>query len=467
MAMGLKQLPRVAEVRIDGPVILVALGMAIGSGILIGLIPLAHLFRANLNDALHEDRRTGTSGAGSRHVRQSLVVAQIGFAFVLLVGAGLLLVSFRQLLKVDPGFQSGGVMTASISAPRARYPADRELRALVSRSLEAVRAIPGVSAAGATTDIPFGNDHNDSVILAEGYVMKPGESLISPRHITVTPGYFETMGISMVRGRAFDDRDMETAPPAVIVDERLARHFWKDRDPVGQRMFAPQDPNNLMKTDEHTRWLRVVGVVRDIRLDDLAGNGTPVGIYYFPFSQSPDRNVTIALKSASDLGAAGRALREGIAGVDPELALFDAHTMVERTELSMSTRKTPMTLALAFGGLALFLSAIGIYGVLTYLVTQRRREIGIRVALGCTESGIVKLVLSEGLVLVGIGLVLGIAGAIALRRALENELYGVQPLDTLVIASATALLGLVALAACLLPARRATQVDPLIVLNEQ
>ncbi len=467
IAMGLKQLPRVDEVRIDAPVVLVALAMAIGAGILIGLIPLASIFRANLNHALREDSRTGTGGTGSRRVRQSLVIAQIGFAFVLLAGAALLLVSFRQLLKVDPGFNTGGVITVSISAPRSRYPGDPELRTLLNRSLDAIRRIPGVTSAGATSDIPFGGSHSDSVIFAEGYEMKPGESLISPRKVTVSPGYFEAMGISMVRGRAFDDRDTETAPLGVIVDERLARHFWPNRDPVGQRMYTPTDINNLMKTDEHTRWLNVVGVAHDVRLDDLAGNGTPVGVYYFPFSQMPERAFTFAIKGTSDLASVSRAVRSEIAGIDPELALFDVRTMAERTELSMSTRKTPMTLALGFGGLALFLSAIGIYGVLTYLVTQRRREIGIRAALGCSASGIVKLVLSEGLVLVGIGLILGVAGAAALRKALENELYGVQPLDPLVMAGVTAVLGLVALTACLLPARQATQVDPVIVLNEQ
>lgn len=467
MAVGLKQLPRVDEVRIDGPVVLLALAMALGAGILVALIPLANVFRTNLNDALHEDSRTGTTGTGSRRVRQILVVAQIGFAFVLLVGAGLLLVSFRQLLKVDPGFNMGGVMTAATSAPRSRYPGEPELRTLMNRSLEAIRRIPGVTAAGATSSIPFGDNHSDSVIFAEGYQMKPGESLVSPRQVTVSAGYFEAMGIAMAKGRAFNEHDSETAPPAVIVDERLARHFWPNRDPIDQRMFMPQDINNLMKTDEHTRWLKVVGVVRDIRLDDLAGNGSPVGVYYFPMAQNPERSFTFAIKSASDLGAAGRALRAEIAGIDPQLALFDARTMAERADLSMATRKTPMTLALGFGGLALFLSAIGIYGVLTYLVTQRRREIGIRSALGCTASGIVKLVLSEGLVLVGVGLILGVAGAAALRKVLERDLYGVQALDPLVMTSVAALLGLVALAACLLPARRATQVDPVIVLNEQ
>lgn len=467
IGIGLHQLPRVNEVRIDGPVILVALAMAAGAGVLIGLIPLAHIFRVNLNDALHEDSRAGTGGKGSRRVRQSLVVAQIGFAFVLLTGAGLLLVSFRQLLRVDPGFNTRGVMTASTDAPHSRYAGEHELRTLMNRSLEAIRRIPGVTAAGATTTIPFSGDHSDSVILAEGYVMKAGESLISPRQVKVTPGYFEALNISMVRGRAFHDRDTETSPGVVIVDERLAHHFWPNRDPIGQRMFQPQDINNLLKMDEHTRWLRVVGVVHSVRLDDLAGNGSPVGVYYFPFSQSPERGFTFAIKSSSDMGAVARGLRAALNGIDPQLALFDMHTMVERAELSMSSRKTPMMLALGFGGLALFLSAVGIYGVLTYLVTQRRREIGIRAALGCTAPGIVKLVLGEGLLLVGIGLVLGVGGAAALRKALENELYGVQPLDPLVMSSVMGLLGLVALTACLLPARRATQVDPVVVLNEQ
>ncbi len=467
MAMGLKQLPRVDEVRIDGPVVLVALAMAIGAGILVGLFPLVNVFQAKLNDALREDSRTGTTGSGSRRIRQGLVVAQIGFAFVLLVGAGLLLVSFRQLLRVDPGYNTGGVMTVSIGVPQSRYAGEPELRELANRSLEAIRRIPGVTAAGATSNIPFGGNHSDSVIFAEGYVMKPGESLISPRAITISTGYFEAMGITMARGRAFDDRDTEKAPGAVIVDETLARHFWPNRDPIGQRMFTPQDINNIMKTDEHTKWLNVVGVVHDIRLDDLNGSGTPVGVYYFPFAQNPERVYTFAIKGATDLGSVGRAVRAGIAGIDPHLAIFDMKTMAERTELSMSTRKTPMTLALGFGGLALFLSAIGIYGVLTYLVTQRRREIGIRSALGCSTSGIVKLVLAEGLALVGIGLIVGIAGAAALRKALESELYGVQPLDPMVMVSVTFVLALVALTACLLPARRATQVDPVIVLNEQ
>ncbi len=466
-AIGLKQLPRVDEVRIDTPVIAVALALAIAAGVLVGLIPLARVLRANLNDSLRQDTRTGTGGTGSRRIRQALVVAQVGFAFVLLIGAGLLFASFHELLKVNPGFNTTGVMTFSISAPRSSYPDEPKQRILVDRSLAAIRAIPGVTAAGVTTAIPFGNNHSDSVIFAEGYVTKPGESLVSPRQITVSPGYFEAMNMKMVRGRAFDDRDNDKAPLSIIVDERLARHFWPDRDPIGKRMFQPQDINNLTKIDEHTRWLNVVGVVHDVRQDDLAGGGAPVGTYYFSELQDANSFQTFAVKTSGDPTSTMHSIRAAMRSVDPQLALFDLHSMDERADLSMATRKTPMSLALGFGALALFLSAIGIYGVLTYLVTQRRREIGIRTALGCSASGIIKLVLSEGMILVAIGLVLGIGGAIALRKAIETQLYQVQPLDPAVMTAVTGVLALVALAASMLPARRATQVDPVIVLNEQ
>ena len=385
----------------------------------------------------------------------------------LLVGAGLLLASFQKLLGVDPGFRTQGVLTASIAAPRAKYPGDQELRVLNHRLQEAVRRIPGVAVAGTTSTIPFGDNHSDSVIFAEGYQMKPGESVISPRQVVVTPGYFEAMQTALERGRFFEERDTETSSPVVIVDERLARHFWPDRDPVGRRMYQPQNESNLLKTDEHTRWITVVGVVRNMMLDDLDGSGSPVGTYYFPYSQQPSRGFTLALKTSAETGTVVRAIRSGISGVDPELALFDIRTMDQRAQLSLTPRKTAMLLALGFGGVALFLSAVGIYGVLAYLVSQRRREIGIRMALGSTAAGIVRLVLGEGLTLVGTGLALGVAGAVLLRRAVESQVYGVSPLDPLVLAAVTTVLATVALAACGLPARRAMLVDPVVVLTEQ
>jgi putative ABC transport system permease protein len=275
------------------------------------------------------------------------------------------------------------------------------------------------------------------------------------------------MQIPLLRGRYFEDRDNETAPGAVIVDERLAHRFWPGRNPVGQRMYRPGDSNDIMKTDENTRWLTVVGVVRPVLLDDLAGTGSPVGAYYFPYAQDPWRTFTFAVKSAGDPAGLAGAVRAEVARVDPELALFDVRTMVQRSELSLSSRRTALMLAVGFGAVALFLSALGIYGVLAYQVTQRLREIGIRVALGSTGAGIVRMVLREGLVLAVAGLGVGVAGAVVLRKVVENEIYGVGALDPLVIGCVVVLLTTVVLAASVFPARRAIRVDPMRVLNQQ
>lgn len=464
-ALGLDRIPRAGEVRIDPAVAGFCLALAVLAAVLTSVIPLTGIFRASLNEELRQGGRSNTGG-GARVVRKLLVSAQIGFAFALLAGAGLLLASFRQVLRSDPGFRTEGVVTASLNAPSARYAGDAEVRTLTERMLAGIRSIPGVVSAGGTTAIPFGGDHSDSVIFAEGYAMQPGESVVSPRQIHVTPGYLETMGIGLVRGRYFDDRDNERSAPAIIVDEILAKKFWPNADPIGRRMYQPQDVHNLMKTDAHTRWLRVVGVVRPVAQDALDSKAKSVGAYYLVLSQNPERFLTFAARVSTGTETSARAIRSAIAAIDPEMAVFDMKSMAERAELSLSSRRAAMALALAFGGLALFLAAIGIYGVLAYLVTQRRREIGIRVALGSTGAGIVRLVFGEGLVLVGVGLVLGIVAAVGLRAVVQQELYGVSALDPLVLAGVVGVLGLVALAACVVPASRAVKVDPMVVLSE-
>jgi predicted permease len=337
----------------------------------------------------------------------------------------------------------------------------------MNRALEAIRHLPGVAAAGATTEIPFGNNFASSVIMAEGHVMTPGESFVAPYRLSVTPGYFEAMNIALMRGRYFEERDNESAPPVIIVDERLARHFWPNRDPIGQRMYRPTSPKDVTKPGPKTRWYQVVGVVRSVRLEDLAGTRGASGAYYFSYAQELSRDYTFAVRTVGEPGAVAGAVRSAMARIDPELALFDVRTMNERVALSMSSRRTSLLLALAFGGLALFLSAIGIYGVLAYLVAQRRREMAIRMALGSTGAGVVRLVLRQGMVLFAIGLVAGFAGAAGLQKAIANQTYGVRPLDPLVISGVTVLLGMIALAACALPAWRAVRVDPVAVLKEE
>lgn len=462
---GLKQLPRSGEIHIDATVIAVVLVMSAAIGVGIGLIPSLQALRAKLNEMMREDSRTGT-GRKSRRVRQTLVIAEVGLAFVLLAGAGVLLLSFQKLLRVDPGFNAQGVLTLSSTIPRSLGWKEPQLRDLADRSLRAIRAIPGVDVAGLTTIMPLSGDSSDSVILAEGYQMRPGESLISPQQGVVSPGYFEAMNIGLVRGRYFSDHDTDGALNVIVVDERLAEHFWPNQNPLGKRVHFPDDINDLMKVTEKTRWFTVVGVVREIRLLSMEGNGSQPGACYYPYAQNPEYGFSFAIKTSGDPTRLTPAVRAEFAKVAPNLALFDVRTMSEREDLSLAPRRTAMTLALGFGLLALFLAAIGIYGVLAYLVTQRRREIGIRAALGCTAAGIMRMVLSEGLVLLGAGLLLGLAGAAALRRALQNELFGVGAFDPAVMSSVALTLAVVALLACALPARRASSVDPVIVLRE-
>jgi len=462
--LGLDRFPRAAEVRIDLPVAAYSLGIALGIGVLIGLAPAASVFRASLAAVMQEASRGGTSGRRSRMVRQSLVVAQVGVAFVLLAGSGVLLASFRNLLHADPGFRSEGVVTVSTRAIEASRQGPAAMRSFMHRSLAAVRAIPGVRVAGATDSIPLGGDYNDSVTLAEGYVMQPGESVISPHQITVTPGYLETMGIKLVRGRLLTEEDRDGARAAIVIDERLARKFWPNQDPIGRRMFRPENPD--LKAVANQRWMTVVGVVRETRLSSLEGGGNQSGAIYSAYDQNVRASVTFAMYAPGATESVAGAVRRAMAEVDASLALFDVRTMDERARMSLASRRMALTLAMGFGALALALSAVGIFGVLSYLLSQRRREIGIRMAVGSTAGGIFRMFVREGFVLIGAGLGVGLAGAAALQRAIATQVYRVHAFDPVVMASVALVLGAVALFACVWPARRAMAVDPVSVLNE-
>ncbi|HEV8211440.1 MAG TPA: ABC transporter permease [Vicinamibacterales bacterium] len=476
--VNIQDLPRGEEIRLDGVVVAYTLAVSAMIGLVLGLIPVANVLPANLTVVLREEGRSGTAGRGARALRRTLVVAQVAFAFVLLVGAGLLFASFRQILAVQPGFNPDGVLTASISLPRARYANDQALVTFTHEALQRIRALPGVTAAGATDTIPFGGNNSDSVILAEGYQMKPGESVISPSAVDVTPGYFEAIGARLVRGRYFDERDgaaalkiaaiggRPTAPGSIIVDETLAKRFWAGQDPIGRRMYKPNDIKDLTAITPQTVFFTVVGVVADIKLHDLTEGSKSVGAYYFPMDQDTSTAMTFAIRTAGDPLSLTSAVRGVLSGLDRELPVFDTQTLEARLEKSLNRRKSPVLLSLSFGAVALCLSAIGIYGVLAYLVTQRRREIGIRIALGSSARAIFELVLREGLLLIAGGFVLGAIGAIALRRSMESQLFGVSSGDPIVLAAVTAILAAVALVACALPARRATRIDPIVALTE-
>jgi predicted permease len=477
-AINIQDLPRGEEIRLDGVVVAYTVAVASVIGLVLGLIPVANVLPANLTSVLREEGRGGTAGRGARTLRRALVVAQVAFAFVLLVGAGLLFASFRRVLAVQPGFNQDGVLTAAISLPRSRYADDQALINFTHESLQRLRALPGVTAVGATDTIPFGGNHSDSVILAEGYQMKPGESVISPNAVDVTPGYFEAMGVRLLRGRFFDGRDSAsalkilaiggrpTAPGSVIVDETLAKRFWPNQDPVGRRLYKPNDIKDLTAITPQTVFYTVVGVIADMKLHDLTEGGKSVGAYYFPMDQDTSSGMTFAIRTAGDPLSLTSAVRGVLNGLDRELPVFDTQTLDQRVEKSLVSRRSPVLLSLTFGIVALCLSAIGIYGVLAYLVTQRRKEIGIRIALGSSARAIFDLVLREGLILIAGGFVAGAVGAIVLRKSLESQLFGVSAADPIVLVAATAILAVVAVTACAVPARRATRIDPIVALSE-
>jgi len=464
--LGLDEMPRGAEVAIDGTTVLFTLVLVAVVGSAIGAIPLAFVLGTNINQVLRQEGRSGTATRGARALRHTLVAAEVALACLLLVGAGLLLASFQRVLGIDPGFDPAPVLTASVAMPQSRYPDDPAVAAFVERALSAVRALPGVTAAGVTSSIPFGGSYSDSAIVAEGYTMAPGESIIAPNRLTISPGYLEAMRVPLVRGRVFDARDRAGVARTVIVDEELARRFWKGSDPIGKRMFLPSTAEDLVRPGPNAIYLTVVGVVGNVKLQALAGGDTRFGAYYFPIAQDTRRNVTFALRTAGDPASMLGPLRTAFRALDPDMPIYSTYTMDERLSRSLTDRRTPLVLALGFGAIAVLLSAIGIYGVLSYLVTQRTREIGIRLALGGTTRNILLLVLREGLAVVAIGLTAGVAGAVALRRVLAAQLYGVEATEPVVYATVVLSLGAVGLLACLIPAWRAARVNPAVALGE-
>ena len=466
-AVSLQELPRSQDIRLDAVVVMYTVAAAAAIGLVLGLIPVAATLSANLVGVLREEGRTATTGRGARSLRRGLVVAQVGCAFVLLIGAGLLFASFRKVLAVDPGYRIAGVLTGAVSLPEARY-ADAAARQRFTReALRRLRTVPGVSTAGATDSLPLGNSASASAILAEGYKQRPGESFLAPAEVRVSDGYFEAIGARLVAGRFFTERDDEAALRTIIVDDRLARRFWPNQSPIGRRMYKPSDDAaDLATVTEKTQFMTVVGVVAEMKLRSLTDGDNLVGAYFIPLAQEPQDGLTFVLRSQGDPATLSSGLRREIAALDPQLPVIEMQPMSYWTDRSLANRRSPAVLSMAFGFVALFLSAIGIYGVLAYLVTQRTKEIGIRVALGSSAAAVFRLVLREGVLLVAAGLIVGAAGSFLLRQSLESQLFGVAASNPAVLISVSAVLAGVALVACAVPARRATKIDPVIALND-
>lgn len=441
-----------------------AAGLTVVVGLALGLVAMTAVDPARANEALRDEGRNRSGSRGTRRLRQALVVAQVALACTLLVVAGVLFASFQRMLAVETGFRAG-VVTGAVSLPEQAYPDDAARLGFTTRLLTAVRALPGVTAAGATTSIPFGSNRGDSVAWPEGWTPSPGESFVSPYQIRVSDGYFEAMGIPVEAGRTFDGRDIATSEPVVIVDARLAERFWPGRDPIGRYLLQPTSPEALSHpTPDNLRRYRVVGVVAAVKLYALVTPVNGVGAYYFPFAQQVPGGFTLAVQSSAAASTVGADLRRVLAGLDPRLPLFDVRVMQARVDESLRARRATMALTAAFSALALGLSALGLYGVLAYLVALRTREIGIRMALGGTAPAIAALVVRESLTVVLVGLSLGLAGAAWAGRAIATELVDVRPMEPTVVGTAIGLLIVAAVVATAAPARRALKVDPAVAL---
>ena len=453
---GIQELPNAAGVRIDATTAAYVTLASMMVALLIGLTPATTAGAATINRVLGDGSRSGTAGRSSRLFRRGLVVTQVALSVILLIAGTLLLASFRHLLRVDAGFTPTGVVSATVFPPPSRYPDDAAVASLLDRIRERVGAIPSVEAVGMTSNIALSGFESPSPVAAADR-RNTEETPLVPSVVAVTPGYFEAMSTPLVRGRYFDDRDRGNTERVAILDDRLAGRLWPGQDPLGKA---------VMRGDAGP--YTVVGVVREVRFESLGASIDAIGTAYFPQPQAPPmrRLRWMAIRSAGEPSAIVRAARAAVAEIDPDLPLADIQTMTERTARSLVSQRLATSLAAMFAVVALLLSMLGIYGVLANVVARRTREIGIRMALGSTVSAIFRLVLTEGAMLIGVGLVLGLAGAVAMAEVMKGLLFGVQPTDPLLLGGVALATGAVALLACLAPARRAAHVDPVDVLSE-
>jgi len=458
--------PRGGEIGVDGPVVLYVAAVLVLLALALSVLPMSALVPASLNTALREENRSGTSSRGARHVRRVLVVAEVAFAFMLLVGAGLLVASFVRILNVDPGFRTQGVMTVGALLPTTSYPDSAAIRRRVDDLVKKIRTIPTVEHAGATTWIPFGALGRAQATIVPGeFRPERGDTATFPNRVFISSGYLNAVGARIVGGRLFEDRDVFESRRVAIVDDRLAKRFWPNEDAVGKRLYRLGD-SGIDPATEHL----VIGVIGELKLSGLDEPRDGVGTYYLPYAQLPNGQIWrvpfIAVKTTSDPQAITGPLRAAVHEIDPALPLFDARTLQERTDSSLGARRAGLLLSSSLGGVAILLAGIGIYGVVAYWVAQRSREIGVRIALGSSAGGILSLVMSEGLLLTVAGFAIGIAGALALGQIFESQLFDVRASDPGVFVFVTTALMVVAVLACVIPARRAVRTDPVVALAD-
>ena len=445
--------PLIANAGLNLTSLVFATGLMLFTGVVFGLIPALHLSRFDLREGLRDGARS--AGSDVRYTpRTLLVLAEVAIAVVLLVSAGLLLRSFQNVSDVHPGFETANRLTFRIALPASRYGEADQRRAFHRSALDRIRLVPGVLAAGNVQSLPIAGTSDTSTIHVQGYEPPPGTGSLSAEYRMISPGYLQAMGIPLKRGRDVQETDDAAAPRVVLIDERTAQRFWPGQDPIGKRVgFNP------------TSWREVVGVVGAVhnRGLDIASREQ----LYVPYLQSAQPNTYYVIHAAGDVAALTPAIRAVLRDVDPRLPVFDVQTMEQRLSGSVAPRRLSAGLLVGFAVVAALLAAIGVYGVVAYLVRLRSREIGLRLALGARPARIFRDVVGRGMWPVAIGLSLGIAGAAAATRLLERLLFGVTPHDSATFAAVIASLAVVAFAACAIPALRAMRIDPIAALKEE
>ena len=448
-------LPGSAEVGVDAWALGFTLLVSLAAGVLAGVAPALQFSKHELAETLKQGTGRSATGSVRQRTRKALVVCEVALSLILLVGAGLMIRSFWELQNVDPGFDVRNTLTLTVLLPATRYSEPQQQLAFHDRVTEQIRAQPGVVSVASTTTIPLTGRGSRQPFTVEGRPAPPVSEQPLAQTRYVSPDYFRAMGIPVKQGREFEDRDREGAPQVVIISESMARRFWPGENPIGKRMTA--------SFHEKQGPREIVGVVGDVK---ASGLGDEAGAtMYMPFRQSPRPWITFVARTASDPQGFVQPISKAVYGVDKEQAIISVRTMEQVLTESLSGRRFNMTLLMTFAGLAL--AAVGVYGVMNYSVMLRRRELGIRIALGARGLDVLRLVLGQGLALTLIGAGVGMAGAYALTRLMASLLYGVTATDFLTYVSVSGVIILVGLLASFLPARRATKVDPMIALRSE
>jgi putative ABC transport system permease protein len=448
---------QLVTIGINSSVLLYALAVSVLTGVVFGLAPALADSKPELNQALKESGQALAFSLRRNLLRSALVATEISLSLVLLIGAGLLMKSFYQLWAVDPGFRPDHVLAFAVELNDSKYSKDTQQAAFFQQLFDRLRVLPGVKAAGLCNSLPLSRSQRVmSGIQFEGQPARPPEQVQSQSasSISVSADYFRTMGIPIIQGRGFTEHDDAGAPKVVILNQTMAHQFFPNENAIGRRMVMGQGANALAS---------VVGVVGDVKNRGLDAQAQPA--FFVPFSQSPDSTMEVALLTAVEPTSMTTAVRNAVAGIDPEQPVFDISTMDERLAASVAPRRFNLVLLASFALLAMLLASVGIYGVVSYSVSQRTHEVGVRMALGAQRRDVLKVIVAQGMVLLLIGIGVGLIGAFLLTRFLAALLYGVRPTDSATFAAVSLLLAVVAIVACYIPARRAAGVDPMVALR--